>query len=72
MMLIGLIFKYTVCRSEMDSSASEKYLVTYNTKHYNDIQLQRALPHGVRFLKNGFAKMSVQIQSDIILTYAIF
>ena len=40
----------------MDSSASGKYLVAYNSKHYNDIQLQRALPHGVRLIMKGFEK----------------
>jgi hypothetical protein len=56
MVLLRLIFKYSVCRSEMDSSASGKYLVAYKSEHYNDIQLHRALSHGVRFLMNGFVK----------------
>ena len=66
MVLLRLIFKYSVCRSEMDLSASGKYLVAFNSEHYNDIQLRRDLPHGVRFLMNGFARMNVQIQRDII------
>jgi hypothetical protein len=56
----------------MDSSASGKYPVAYNFEHYNDIQLRRALPHGVIFIMNGFAKMNVQIQRDIIQTHAVF
>jgi len=66
MVLLRLIFEYSVCRSEMDSSTSGKYLVAYNSEHYNDIQLRRALSHAVRFLMNGSAKMNVQIQRDII------
>jgi len=72
MVLLRLIFKYIVCRSDMDSSASGKYPVAYNFEHYNDIQLRRALPHGVIFIMNGFAKMNVQIQRDIIQTHAVF
>jgi hypothetical protein len=72
MVLLRLIFKYSVCRSEMDSSASGKYLEAYKSEHYNDIHLRRALSHGVRFLMNGFAKMNVQIQRDIIQTQAVF
>ena len=33
MVLLRLIFKYSVCRSEKDSSASGKYLVTYISEH---------------------------------------
>jgi len=50
----------------------EKYLVPYNSEHYNDIQLWRALLHGVIFLMNGFAKLNVQIQRDIIQTHTVF
>jgi len=70
MVLLRLIFKYSACRSEMDSSASGKVPSSILSKHYNDIKLRRALLHGVIFLMNGFAKL-VQIQRDIIQTHSL-